>query len=220
MIRRLIIGLCLLIGFPTKGFSFDCDAQLENITRKITKEQQTLGTQSLDDIDVVKEHLRIMCDLDQDARKLFIECDSPTTRGILSEVEACHTNHLKKILKIHGWMTISKFGKEADHQAWLLVQHADHDPDFQEKCLAALEQLLSLHETNKEHYAYLYDRVALKSEKFGQKQRYGTQAIIMNGELSLSPFEGTPEDVKRRRQEMGLEPLEDYMEHLKELYKQ
>src|SRR3989338_8051731 len=48
----------------------------------------------------------------------------------------------------------------------------DHDHSFQEHVLTKLTDLHEKGETNRRNYAYLYDRVALSSEKFGMKQKY------------------------------------------------
>lgn len=203
-------------SIPTHACDFD--HQIETIQRKIKASRKVLDNNSLDNIEVVKYHLATMASVDQEVRNLFIDLDNLTTRKILTEVDCFHTEHLKAILAIHGWIIISKFGKEADRQAWLLVQHTDHDPDFQKRCVLLLQQLLPCEETDKKNYAYLYDRVALKSQDFGLKQRYGTQAKIMGDQIELCPFEGSLEDLNHRRREMGLEPVEEYMATLKEIY--
>jgi hypothetical protein len=40
----------------------------------------------------------------------------------MGEVDRANTSEMKEILNVHGWMRISVFGKEADGDAWLLVQ--------------------------------------------------------------------------------------------------
>jgi len=216
---RFLIGLWIFMNSPLSVYACDFDPQIESIERKIKESRQVLDKQALDDVEVVKHHLATMGSVDQEVRKLFIDLDTPMTRKLLTEVDFLHTEHLKAILVIHGWITITKFGKEADRQAWLLVQHADHDPDFQKHCVLLLQQLYPSGETDKKNYAYLYDRVALKFQDFGLKQRYGTQAKIADDQIELCPFEGSPEDVNQRRREMDFEPIEEYMETLKTFYK-
>lgn len=218
MIIRVLIGLWIFMN-SIPMHSCDFDDQIEDIERKIKESRKILDNNSLDNIEVVKRHLAIMCSIDQEVRKLFVDFDNPTTRKILTEVDCLHTDHLKAILKIYDWIVISKFGKEADRQAWLLVQHADHDPDFQKRCLLLLHQLYPCGETDKKNYAYLYDRVALKSQDFGLKQGYGTQVLVIGDQIELCPFEGPLEDLNKRRQEMGLESVEEYIATLREMYK-
>jgi hypothetical protein len=45
--------------------------------------------------------------------------------------------------------------------AWLLVQHADHDPAFQRVCLELLGGAVRAGEADVRHHAYLTDRVLL-----------------------------------------------------------
>ena len=218
MMIRFLIGLWILMS-SILVHACDFDHQIESIERKIKKPRKILDNNSLDDVEVVKRHLTIMYAVDQEVRKLFIVFDNPTTRKLLTEVDFFHTEHLKAILAIHGWIIMSKFGKEADHQAWLLVQHTDHDPEFQKRCVLLLQHLYPSGETDKKNYAYLYDRVALKFQDLGLKQRCGTQAKMIDNKIELYPFEGSLEDLNQHRHEMDLGPVEDYMETLKTFYK-
>ena len=42
----------------------------------------------------------------------------------MEKIDYLHAEHLKAILSVHEWITISKFGRDADRNAWLIVQHA------------------------------------------------------------------------------------------------
>lgn len=221
MVIKFLVGLFIILGslITVHACDFDFDQQLENVEKKIKASREVLDKKSLKNIEVVKHHLAVMCAVDQEVRKLFIDFDNPTTRKLLEDVDHFHTNYLKAILEIHGWTTISKFGKEADTQAWLIVQHADHDPGFQKCCVFQLQKLYPSGETDKQHYAYLYDRVALKSPDLGLKQKYGTQAQIIGDHIELYPFDGSLEELNSRRHEMDMEPIEEYMAALKKIYK-
>lgn len=106
----------------------------------------------------------------------------------------------------HGWFAISRDGKTADQDAWLLVQHADDDVAYQEKILALLETLKARGDTDAKNYAYLYDRVAVNR---GRPQRYGTQGGCRDGQRFTAPLED-PEQVDALRQAVGLSTLADY----------
>ena len=58
-------------------------------------------------------------------------------------LDIVHAEKLKEIVKAHGWPTIPLVGKKASRNAWLLVQHANHDLGFQKKCLARMEQMVN-----------------------------------------------------------------------------
>jgi hypothetical protein len=142
-------------------------------------------------------------------RKLFSE--RVWAQG--SEIDKANTATLKELLKIHRWFTVSAFGKEADKNAWLLVQHADLDVPFQKQVLEVLSELYAKAETNPSSYAYLWDRVATNE---GRKQRYGTQGKC-TGPGTWEPNElEDPARIDELRATVGLMPMADYKALFKE----
>lgn len=136
-----------------------------------------------------------------------------------SSVDSENTSDLKELLKIYNWFRISEFGATTDNQAWLLVQHADQDHEFQESILKILETLWPLGETKPSNYAYLYDRVA---SSFGdpskrKSQRYGTQGHCVGpGLWEPWPIEN-PEKVDEIRKSVGLGSIEEYKKVFKDI---
>ncbi|WP_454759411.1 DUF6624 domain-containing protein [Caulobacter segnis] len=123
-------------------------------------------------------------------------------------VDEGNTAWLKARLKTHGWFTIGEYGKEADNAAFLLVQHADRDPEFQAEVLPLLEKLALKGETRPAGYALLYDRVAVAQKR---PQRYGSQGTC-NGKSVWTAFETEdPANLDQRRASMGLQPAADYV---------
>jgi hypothetical protein len=118
-----------------------------------------------------------------------------------------NTAWLKGEIARRGWPTISREGKDADNQAWLLVQHADHDPAWQAQILAQLTELAPKGETNQKNYAYLFDRVAMKH---GGPQRYGTQGRCVGAGV-WRPDDDEPGDLDARRAAVGLPSEADYI---------
>ena len=94
------------------------------------------------------------------------------TSGATCAQDRANTEWLKADLRENGWPTVSRVGPLADRHAWLLVQHADHDPAFQREVLGLLERLVETKETSLRNYGMLHDRVATGE---GRPQRYGTQ---------------------------------------------
>ena len=121
--------------------------------------------------------------------------------------DRANTEWLKKIVAAEGWPKRSGVGAPASEQAWLLVQHADHDPLFQLQVLRLMEPMLASGEVSKRNHAYLYDRVMLK---LAGKQRYGTQAHCDKGKLVPRPLEDEAR-VAQLRTTADLEPLDDYI---------
>lgn len=118
-----------------------------------------------------------------------------------------NTDWLKAAVAGEGWPTQSTHGRDASFQAWLMVQHSDHDPLFQLEMLRLMEPLVDRGEASKSNFAYLHDRVMLKLT--GQ-QRYGTQAQCVDGEYRPKPLEDEAA-LASLRAGAGLEPEADYL---------
>jgi len=119
-----------------------------------------------------------------------------------------HCDEMKKIITKYGWPTISKVGELASNEAWLLVQHCDHDIKFQKSCLKILKKEVGAGEVSIKNVAYLDDRVRMNS---GKPQLYGTQ--IIRNIKNVRPYRIlNPEKVDERRKRIGLTLLKDYLE--------
>lgn len=112
---------------------------------------------------------------------------------------------LKEILQRSGWPVLSRYGAKVDQAAFLIVQHADSRPEFQEQVLRQLEATARAGETAGENYALLFDRVATAR---GRPQRYGSQGRCEG--RSFVPHAIEAGDVDARRKELGLAPLSEY----------
>ncbi len=128
-----------------------------------------------------------------------------------AEADRRHTARMKEILAEIGWPTTSKVGRLAAHRAWLLVQHADHDVDFQRECLRLMSEAPE-GEVSRVDMAYLEDRVRVND---GRPQLYGTQFhLVERGELVPRPIED-PERLDQRRQAVGLESFAQYQQRIR-----
>lgn len=179
----------------------------------------------------VKAKLQHMFDVDQYMRKyMMISYDHRYSDEEKAEffkefanrfqaIDRANTADLKALLKIHHWFTISEFGEVADNNAWLLVQHADLDPDFQREVLRILEPLVATGETRPSNFAYLFDRVAASWSDLSKQvpQRYGTQGMCKGpGVWEPIPLED-PENLDRRRASVGLGPEAEYIAQFKDI---
>lgn len=219
--KSIFFVITLLLFTPFYGHCQGIEDKIGLWAEKIDQEikKDALNKKNFEDIETVKRELKSMVEFDQQIRAEFLtDIDDPWLFEIFLKISKYHTNVLKRILSIHSWINISKFGKEADHNAWLLVQHADHDPLFQAGVAFVLRHLVSLKETNKANYAYLYDRVALKLSRFGIKQKYGTQVMIEKKKIRILPCEGSIQVIDKRRSEMGLDTMARYVQNLKAIY--
>jgi hypothetical protein len=85
-----------------------------------------------------------------------------------------NTNRMREIVAEIGWPTFAKVGGRASNAAWIIVQHADRQPDFQAYCLPLLKEGLDAKQVTPFTYAFLYDRV---QKSRGERQLYATQPI-------------------------------------------
>jgi hypothetical protein len=113
---------------------------------------------------------------------------------------------LKPIIAVHGFPTVRQVGVKGVEHAWMLVQHADMDPEFQADVLAQLKSQLVAEPFLREEYALLTDRVRRAQKK---PQIYGTQFTFKDGRLIMQPTEGVSQ-LDERRASMNLMPVSDY----------
>lgn len=129
----------------------------------------------------------------------------------LREVDAANVTRLRQIVDIYGWPVRDLVGSEAARAACTLALRADADPDFQARCLALAEEAHARGQVPGPAFAYLSDRVRMNR---GQPQRYGTQFTAEDGALALWPVE-RPETLDERRRSVGLPPMAEYEERLR-----
>lgn len=128
-------------------------------------------------------------------------------------VDEQNTAYLETLIAASGWPTISAVGSEASQAAWLLVQHADHYPDFQINCLELMKALPSS-EVKPSNIAYLEDRIRVAR---GEPQLYGTQFYKEGDHFEPRPIEDEAK-LDKRRETMGLETFEAYKQRMIDTY--
>lgn len=129
-------------------------------------------------------------------------------------VDIENTTFLEDQVTTSGWPLISDVGEEASQAAWLLVQHADHDPEFQAYCLG-LMRVLPTTEVKPANIAYLEDRIRVAQ---GRPQLYGTQ-FYKEGDAMITPRPIEDEThLEQRRAAMGLETFEANKRRMIERY--
>ena len=122
-------------------------------------------------------------------------------------VDSSNTTRMKEVVAQLGWPGKSLVGEDGAHAAWLLVQHADQDIEFQRLCLKLLAQAVANDEASAQELAYLMDRVRVHS---GQPQVFGTQLHLEGDQLVTGPIENEA-DVDNRRAKIGMMPLAEYI---------
>ncbi|MEM7261401.1 MAG: DUF6624 domain-containing protein [Planctomycetota bacterium] len=122
-------------------------------------------------------------------------------------IDADNTAWIRGVLELHGWPPRSRIGEEASSATFLLVQHADAQPEFQREALALLSRAVEADEASPKNLAYLTDRVRVAA---GDPQVYGTQVRVEAGKAQPYPLED-PDRVDERRAAVGLGPLSEYL---------
>lgn len=146
--------------------------------------------------------LQSMADVDQAMRSNLQE--KPDSWDV--SIDHQNTLHMKKIVDEIGWPSLSKVGQQGSANAWLLVQHADHDREFQKKCLE-LMKLEPKDEVDQIHIAYLEDRIAVGE---GKPQLYGTQFFKdFDGQMQPRPIYDI-KNIELRRKKVGLKTFVEY----------
>ena len=135
----------------------------------------------------------------------------------MKQIDEKSTSEMKEVIKEYGWPGKSLVGDKGADGAWLLVQHADHDLQFQKKCLRLLMKAVKIEEAKKSHLAYLTDRVLMHEKR---KQLYGTQFKIDKKSNTVLPFPITDrENLEERRKSMGLQSFRKYEKLVVQLFK-
>lgn len=134
--------------------------------------------------------------------------------GYHPEMEKIHqlnAAELNEIIKLIGYPSEKKVGKEANQAAWLIVQHAISKPDFMKMYVQLIKNSLNKTKQEKLQLAYLTDRIACFE---GKPQIYGTQFDWdKDGNLSPNYFEDS-ESVDKMRASVGLCSLKEQIEKM------
>ncbi len=129
--------------------------------------------------------------------------------GYAEEMRRVHERNnarMREIVERYGWPGRGLVGEDGCEAAWLIVQHAVLEPDFQRRCLPLLERAVAAGEAPGWQLAYLTDRVLMFK---GEKQIYGTQYVATAGGKSVVYEIADAENVDARRRAVGLSPLEE-----------
>ena len=173
-----------------------------------------------------RERLERLGELDQQARIVWEKIDlsrlpedqrALANAALAAEITAhdvADQTALKRLIPAEGWFRKSVVGKKAALAAFLIVQHAETDPDLMRATLPKIEAMVKQSEASGEQYALLYDRVTLSFDK--KQQRYGTQLGCVNGKWAALNLED-PDRVDERRTSLGMQPEASYLAGFREL---
>jgi len=198
----LIIGL-LLIG---------CKEKTSN--EKETQEKKVVFNQ------VLADELSKMAEVDQIAAYIpqgdYKKMTNEQWNSFKDSVFTTHQKRVKQVFDNFGFPGYDLVGKGGSSDFWLIVQHSDHVPEFQLEVLEKMKKEVDKGNANSRTYGLLVDRIKLNT---GQAQIYGTQ-VAYNMEICQAYPRNLADsiNVNKRRKEIGLEPLEEYLNNMTEMH--
>jgi hypothetical protein len=168
----------------------------------------------------LRKELLAMVERDQNIRNEMIKsgADHPSKEVLarMDVIDRRNTSRMRSIIKEYGWPGPGLVGWDGSEAAFLLVQHADHLT--QKELLPLMRKEYRAGNLSGPNYALFIDRVLVED---GRPQRYGSRARPFDqweaGEPVLYPIEDEA-NVDIRRAEVGLPPLAEYREFLKQMY--
>lgn len=122
---------------------------------------------------------------------------------LIYAIDEVHNSRIKRIITEYGFPTVGLIGRDALSAFWLLVQHQRYERKLQEEALAKCDFLPN-------EKALLTDRILINN---GEKQIYGTQFQRSGSMFEPFPIENEKE-VNKRRKDMGLSTLEEYLKEV------
>lgn len=109
----------------------------------------------------------------------YPSADDTTQRRMMREwssTDSANLVYVRDLIERIGWPDSERFGAAASRAAFVLVQHADADPAFQERMLPILSEAVARGEASARDLAYLTDRIRVAQAR---PQVYGTQYDVV-----------------------------------------
>jgi len=200
-----------------------CKSDLFTLKLKAVKECENIEILNVQHPSLQNELIKMYVD-DQAARgnlmeetlaKYGLDKGDITTDGAPT-VDERNRERLKEIFTEHGIPTRAMVGAEAMHGIFMMIQHADRDPEWQKNQLENIKEAVKCGDMDGQSYAYLYDRIMINS---GEMQLYGTQfshVDPINKTVALFATERI-DSLDYRRMEVGMMPIEMYKNYMLKL---
>jgi hypothetical protein len=128
---------------------------------------------------------------------------------IIQVKDSLNLIQVKTILDTHGWLGADVIGIQGNSTLFLVIQHADLKT--QEKYLPMMQEAVRKGKATGSSLALLEDRIEIRN---GRKQIYGSQ-IGTDPKTKLSYVSPLidPDNVDKRRAQVGLQPLAEYVKN-------
>lgn len=130
------------------------------------------------------------------------------------EIDKENQQVVASIIEHCGFPKVEEHGYKSVQAAFVVIQHADKR--IREKYYPMIVESAGRGDIPRSEVALMEDRILMDR---GEKQKYGSQVRKEYGsdEWILYPIQD-PENVDKRRAEVGLGPLDDYLKHFGIIY--
>lgn len=147
------------------------------------------------------------------------EIDSISTENVgqlMSLTDSLNFKIIRSLFYTYGYPNAKLVGTVSAHNFWLLIQHADKYPYFQDSVLTLMKIEVDKDNVSGKDYAYLIDRVKVNTK---QLQIYGSQMELNKDSTSYQPKPLiAPKQVNQRRNSVGLGSIEEYTQLMNNRY--
>lgn len=187
--------------------------------KEIAKEKE-LNKSKVEFNQVLANELLRMVGVDQIAAGVpsgkYKELPLEEWKKLKDSVFRTHEKQLQEIFNSNGFPGFDLVGEDGSRSFFLMVQHSDHNPEFQSRVLDKMKIEVDLHNAQSSSYGLLVDRVNLNT---GKAQIYGTQVTynINTGQAYPKTLVDSV-NVNKRRKSIGLEPIEVYLNEMSEMH--
>lgn len=162
----------------------------------------------------IQAELEAMYELDRElATDAFGENSNDLeTVSAIRAIDRVHSDRLKEIVDHIGWPSREMVGLKATQAAYMVIQHAGHDNEFQNRCLTMMIDMVERGELPASYVALLTDRIRVFQNL---PQVFGTQMAMAADEHGMMvptptvPIED-PDHLDNRRQLMGMPPHAEF----------
>lgn len=146
----------------------------------------------------------------------FKELSQDEWKAFQDSVFTTHQARMKEIFEEYGYPGYDLVGEEGEKSFFLMVQHSNHNPEFQKQVLKKMKIEVLNGNADPNHYGFLVDRVNINT---GKPQVYGTQTSYRSdiGQAIPKPLVDSAR-VDERREEIGLPPLKEYLNQMTRLH--
>ena len=179
----------------------------------VIKEENKFNQDLANELEEIRQTDQFAADIARDEYEKLSEQEWKT---IQDSIHLENQKRIKEISEQYGFVGHDLVGERGSQSFWLVVQHADNNPEFQKKILEKMKIQVLNENADPVSFGLLTDRVKLNT---GQKQVYGSQ-VTYNWEIcqAIPRDLADRENVNKRRSEIGLEPIEEYLNRLSEMH--